>query len=173
MSSAEIAEFLPLVTDRAYLTLLLAAEGTCYSAERLARQFGCSLRSLQRDFRLCANCSPKHFLSTLRAVEAMRCLVAGTSPKEVAYRFCYHDPSHFTHAIKKHSGLVPLRLVEAVRGGAGLGAGVSLRENVAFLQGASLALCTKLQHRKVVLIYSRVQAAPTVPAPTASQPLVT
>ncbi len=133
-----------------YESLARIAHRARYNAVPFARHCGCSLRWLQRVLKAGVHCSPKHALNSLRALEAARCILSGHTAKEAAFEFRYHDPAHFSRSLKEHVGLLPSQLRAAALGEdfRARDAHLLLRQNVAFIQHAVVALFKILQHRK-------------------------
>jgi AraC-like DNA-binding protein len=78
-----------------------------YSASRLAKKCGVSLRTLQRHFLKEMGKSPKAWLSEQRQGKAVKMFQAGLSVKETASNLDYKHPSHLTNAFKKQCGHCP------------------------------------------------------------------
>jgi AraC-like DNA-binding protein len=78
-----------------------------WSASKLAKVCGVSVRTLERFFLTKMGKCPKAWLSEQRQHRAIELLQGGSSVKETAAFLDYKHPSHLTNAFKKQSGYCP------------------------------------------------------------------
>jgi len=78
-----------------------------WSAGKLAKMCGVSLRTLQRHFQAKIGTSPKIWLSEQRQCEARRLIVEGISVKETAWILGYRHAYNFSRGFKKQWGRSP------------------------------------------------------------------
>lgn len=83
------------------------ARSVSYSVRRLAVSLNISERQLHRYFKDHFGDSPRHFLERIRMNDAVQALSKGGSVKEVAFRTCFKQPSHFSRVFKRTVGRVP------------------------------------------------------------------
>jgi AraC-like DNA-binding protein len=92
--------------------------------ERLARELGMSVSSLQHHFKAVTALSPLQYQKRLRLLEARRLLLGeDLDAASVAFRVGYFDASHFNREYKSLFGVPPMRDVHRLRVAAGTSAG--------------------------------------------------
>ncbi|MBI4662250.1 MAG: helix-turn-helix transcriptional regulator [Verrucomicrobia bacterium] len=84
-----------------------------FNARRLARQWGLSLRQLERRFHKQFGISPKKWLQERRMEAARRLLLDGQRAQEVAMALHFKQLSHFCRVLKKTYGLASSQLAES------------------------------------------------------------
>lgn len=78
-----------------------------YSAHKLAKLCGVSLRSLERFFKQTKATSPHQWLQLQRLLQAKSILMELDSIKEAADTLGYKQANHFSREFKKHFGGTP------------------------------------------------------------------
>ncbi|MGW0662113.1 helix-turn-helix domain-containing protein [Streptodolium elevatio] len=86
--------------------LLVGSAGTMPIAD-LSRELDWSERQLERRFREQLGLAPKAAARVLRLQHAMRLLVAGRPPAEIASRAGFYDQSHLNREIRTATGMTP------------------------------------------------------------------
>ena len=82
--------------------------------EELAREFGCSRRSLERKFKQFIGMSPKNYMQTAKFYQSLISYIRdGKSFKEM--EFLYTDSSHFNVVSKRLTGKTPSQLYKAIK----------------------------------------------------------
>ena len=81
-----------------------------FNARRLARQWGLSLRQLERRFKKEFGISPKRWLHAQRMESARLLLLDGLRAQEVAATLHFKQLSHFCRVLKKTFGVASSRL---------------------------------------------------------------
>jgi len=84
-----------------------------FSASKLAKLCGVSLRSLERFFKETKAVSPHQWLHLQRLLQAKSVLLESPSIKEAADTLGYKQPSHFTREFKKQHGSTPSDFLSA------------------------------------------------------------
>ncbi|HWC60422.1 MAG TPA: helix-turn-helix transcriptional regulator [Verrucomicrobiae bacterium] len=83
------------------------AKESNWSARKLAKVCGVSLRTLQRHFLANVGVSPKAWLAEQRQRQAAELLRKGASVKETSIELGYKQPTNFTRKYKSHWGVCP------------------------------------------------------------------
>jgi AraC-like DNA-binding protein len=87
------------------------------SVEALAQECGVSARWLRQAFARVLGCSPKHYHTNLRLTQAAAALRMGLGTvAQLAERFGYASPFHFSRAIKAKFGCPPTQLRDGRKG---------------------------------------------------------
>lgn len=82
--------------------------------EKLAREFGCSRRNLERGFKKFIGMSPKNYMQTSKFHQSFISYIAGNkSFKQM--EFLYTDSSHFNIVSKRLTGKTPRQLYKAIK----------------------------------------------------------
>lgn len=77
------------------------SEKAGYSARRLAKLCGVSMRHLRREFHRNVGCAPQAWLDGRRVLLAKGMLMQGESVKQVAYELGFKQPTHFSRKFRE------------------------------------------------------------------------
>ncbi|MCU0785603.1 MAG: helix-turn-helix transcriptional regulator [Verrucomicrobia bacterium] len=89
-----------------------------FSAHKLAKRCGVSLRSLERFFKETKAMTPQQWLHYQRLLQATSVLVESDSIKQAADLLGYKRASHFSREFKKHFGGSPSSFLNQIMAGA-------------------------------------------------------
>lgn len=93
----------------------LAKHLSCFkrvdSIATLARNYGVSIRNLERQFKSALGVSPKKFLCLSQFQKSIRHLLNGANWEQTIEHLNYYDQSHFINRFKQFSGLTPSQFI--------------------------------------------------------------
>lgn len=98
----------PLKNKRTWLRLAREAR---FSATRMAKICGITLRQLERHSQRTLGCTPQMWLDEQRMVAAQLMLREADTIKEVAFRLGYTQASHFSRQFKQYYELTPTEFI--------------------------------------------------------------